>query len=221
MNHMFRGAAIAALAALCAAPASAQTFAGGINVGTPGVGVEVQAKVNDMIVLRGDLDWLSLSHDETYSTVHYDGKARLLTGGVFADLHPGNSPLLISGGAYFGHRKLKLHAQPTANVTIGGVSYTPAQVGVLDGEAKLSNAEPFVGVGYDNTFVGERAWGFRALLGVSFSKKPDVHLTSTGGVLSADPTFQARLRQQEVTTEHDARKFRYYPVVQLGVTHRF
>lgn len=211
-------------AALCTAvalPAAAQTIAGGLNLGTPGVGVQVAAKVSDMIVLRGTLDGIAISHDEDYSDVAYDGKAKLFTGGLFADLHPGGGSFFVSGGAYVGKRKINLRAQPTAAVDIGGQTFTPAQVGRLDGEAKLSNLQPFAGLGFDNTFVGERGWGFRALAGVAFSKRPDVSLTASGGTLSNDANFQARLRAEEADARHDAKDFKYFPVLQVGLTRRF
>lgn len=213
--------ALAAACAFAASGASAATMAVGGNLGTPGVGVQVSGQVNDMVVLRGALDGLSLSHDEDYSDISYDGKAKLLTGGLFADLHPGGGGLFVSGGAYVGKRKINLRAQPTTSVDIGGQTFTPAQVGRLDGEAKLSNLQPFVGFGFDNTFVGDRGWGFRALLGVSFSKRPDVTLTASGGTLSTDANFQARLAAEEANVRDDAKNFRYFPVVQVGLTRRF
>jgi hypothetical protein len=207
--------------AVAASPATAQTLAVGVNAGTPGIGVQASAKVNDLVVIRGAVDGLSISRDEDYSDIAYDGKAKLLTGGLFADLHPGGGAFFVSGGAYVGKRKINLRAQPTAAVDIGGQTYTPAQVGRLDGEAKLSNFQPFLGLGFDNTFVGERGWGFRALAGVAFSKRPDVELTASGGTLSSDPTFQSRLRVEEAEARDDAKDFKYFPVVQIGLTRRF
>lgn len=209
--------AVAALPAL----AQAQSFAVGANIGTPGVGVQAAAQVNELVVVRGAVDGLSLSRDEEYSDIDYDGKAKLLTGGVFADFHPGGGAFFVSGGAYFGKRRIELSARPTASVEIGDQTYTPAQVGRLDGEAELSKVQPFVGLGFDNTFTGDRNWGFRALVGVSFSKRPDVELTASGGTLSADPTFQAQLQREEAEAREDAKDFRYFPVVQVGVTRRF
>jgi len=216
-----RLAAAVAVAVFAASAADAQTLSVGLNVGTPGVGVQASAKVNDMVVIRGAIDGVSISHDEDYSDIDYDGKAKLFTGGLFADLHPGGSAFFVSGGAYVGKRKINLRAQPTAPVEIGGQTFTPAQVGRLDGEAKLSNVQPFVGLGFDNTFVGERGWGFRALAGVAFSKRPDVDLVASGGTLSNDANFQARLAAEEAEARRDAKDFRYFPVLQVGLTRRF
>lgn len=206
---------------MAAVPAAAQNAAVGVGVGTTGLGATVAFKASDMIVIRGAVDGLSLSHNVDYSDVSYSGKAKLMTGGVFADVHPGGSSLMISGGAYVGKRKLNLDARPTTSVDIGGQTFTPAQIGAISGEAKLSNVQPFVGVGMDNTFVGERGWGFRALLGVSFSKKPDVSLTATGGLLANDANFRSRLAIEEANVQEDAKNFRYFPVVQIGLTRRF
>ena len=78
-----------------------------------------------------------------------------------------------------------------------------------------------LGLGFDNTYVGDRGWGFRALAGVAFSKRPDVNLTASGGTLSNDPSFQARLRAEEAEARDDAKDFKYFPVVQVGLTRRF
>jgi hypothetical protein len=216
-------AAAAALVALPATGALAQSgsFALGANLGTPGVGVEAQFRVSDSLVVRGGADWLSYSRDETYSGVEYDGKLKAATAGLFADWHLGGSAFLVSAGAYLGDRKVELDAQPAGPVNIGGATFTPAQVGRIDGKAKMSKAQPFVGLGFDNTFTSEGAWGFRALAGVSLSKAPDVSLRASGGTLSNDPTFQARLRQEEADLQDDADDFKYYPIVQIGVTRRF
>lgn len=214
-------ALLGAVCAMACSAATAETVALGLNVGTPGVGVQAAAKVNDTIVLRGAVDGIGISRDEDYSDVAYEGKAKLFTGGLFADVHPGGGAFFVSGGAYVGKRKIELRAQPTAAVDIGGQTFTPAQVGRLDGEAKLSKVQPFVGLGFDNTFVGDRGWGFRALAGVSFSKRPDVELTASGGTLSNDANFQARLRAEEADARDDAKDFKYFPVVQVGLTRRF
>jgi hypothetical protein len=222
MNKIKAAAAAAIIsAAVLPAAAHAQAFALGANVGTPGVGLQAAAQVNQSVVLRGAVDGLSFSHDKVYSDVDYNGKAKLLTAGVFADFHPGGHAFLVSGGAYLGKRRVELTGRPMSDVEIGDEVYTPAEVGQIDGVVKLSNVQPFLGLGFDNTFTADRKWGFRALLGVSFSKTPHVELAASGGTLSNDPTFQAQLEQEEAEVREDVKHFRYFPVVQVGVTHRF
>lgn len=213
--------ALAAAALLGAGSAQAAPLAAGVNVGTPGVGLQVSGQVSSMLVVRGNVDGMSLSRDEEYSGVDYDGKLKTMTGGLFADVHPGGAPFFVSGGAYFGKRRIDLDAQPSGPVDIGGVTFTPAQVGRIAGKASLSDFQPFLGLGFDNTFSSDRTWGVRALAGVAFSKKPQVELSSSGGVLSQDPAFQARLAQEEADLREDAKNIRYFPVLQVGLTRRF
>lgn len=215
-------AAAAAFAALpAAAAAQDSSVAAGLNVGTPGLGVSAQVRATDNLVIRGDLDWLRFNRDESYSGVDYDGRIKSSTAGVFADWHPGGGGLFVSGGAYFGQRELELDAQPTGSVDIGGQTFTATEIGRIHGQAKMSKVQPFAGLGWDNTFNRDSAWGFRAIAGVAFSKKPDVDLAATGGTLSNSPAFQARLEQEEDEIRDDAEGFRFFPVLQIGFTRRF
>jgi hypothetical protein len=219
--NLFAIAAAISLATAGAAAAATSPVAVGANLGTTGLGAEVQFQVAPGVVVRGDADWLSVHHNEDYSGVDYRGTAKAATGGVFLDWHPGNSGFLVSGGGYFGDRKLDLDARPGSDVNIGGQTFTPAQAGRIEGRAKMSSAQPFVGLGWDTTFTRTSSWGLRVLAGASFSKSPDVRLTSVGGQFSTDPTFLTYLRQEEADVRHDAKDWKYYPVLQVGLTHRF
>lgn len=210
-----------ALSFALAAAAQAQSFAFGGVAGTPGVGVEAQVKVSDWVVLRGDADFGSLNRDETHGDIAYTGKLKLGTAGAFVDLHPGGSPFMITGGAYFGERAGELDAQPVTNVRIGGVSYTPAQVGRIDGDIKMSNMQPFVGVGYDGTFSRTSKLGLKAVLGMAFSDTPEVTLRASGGTLSTNPVFLESVRAEERDLAEDSKDFKYFPVAHIGLTYRF
>ena len=137
------------------------------------------------------------------------------------DLHPFLNGFLISGGVYVGDRTINLDARPSTPVEIGGAIFTPAQVGTLSGRVKLSETAPFLGLGYDDSFIREGRWGFRGIVGVAWSQKPEVGLTSSGGTLSGDPVFRARLEQEAREIQEDAEDKAFFPVVQLGVTARF
>jgi hypothetical protein len=217
--------AAAALAAILASAASAQAQDGNLavsgNIGTPGVGAELQYRLSDGFVVRGGGDWMSFDYDHAYSGVDYSAKLKTRTGGLFLDWHPGQGGFFVSGGSYFGERKAKLDGAPTGPTQIGDATFTPAQIGTITGDVAMSKTQPFLGLGYDNTFVGDSRWGFRVLGGVSFSDSPKVDLTASGGTLSNDPTFQAELRREEENVRDDAKGFKYFPIVQVGLSYRF
>ena len=192
-----------------------------LNAGTTGVGAEVQLSLGPVFVLRGGIDTLGYDFDETYSDIDYSGRFDFDTVSGFVDLHPFLNGVLISGGAYVGNRTINLNGRPTAPVDIGGATFTPAEVGTLSGRIKLSDTAPFVGVGYDDSFYREGTWGFRGMVGVAWSQEPEVGLSSSGGTLSNDPIFRARLEQEAREIQEDAKDKALFPVVQLGVTARF
>lgn len=192
-----------------------------LNAGTPGVGVEVQLALGPVFVLRGGLDTLGYDFDAAYGDVDYAGRMDFDTVSGFVDLHPFGNGFLISGGIYVGNRTIDLGARPSVPVEIGGATFTPGQVGTLSGRIKLADSAPFVGIGFDDAFTREGRWGFRAIAGVAWSEDPEVGLSSSGGSLSNDPIFRARLEQEAREIEEEARDRGLFPIVQLGVTARF
>lgn len=207
--------------ALCAlaGAAEAQVAVAG-NLGTPGLGGEVQLGLGPVFTLRATIDRLDHDFDETWSDVDWSGDFAFDTVGGFVDVHPFANAFLISGGAYLGSRDVELDARPTTPVEIGGATFTPAQVGRLGGTIELSELSPFVGIGFDDAMVRRGRIGVRALVGVSFSEDPRVGLTSTGGTLSDDPTFRARLEAEAREIEDEA-DYGLFPVAQLGLSYRF
>ncbi len=223
MSRLFLTIALGGATLVGAAGAHAQDspFAVSGNIGTPGVGAEAQFQLNDSFVVRGGGDWMNFNYDHTYSGIDYSAKLKTSTGGVFLDWHPMQGGFFVSGGGYFGERKAKLDGTPNGPTQIGEVTYTPAQIGTIRGDVEMSKTQPFVGLGYDNTFSGGGRWGFRVLGGVSFSDKPKVDLTASGGTLSSDPVFQAQLQREEDDVRDDAKGFKYFPIVQVGLSYRF
>jgi hypothetical protein len=200
--------------------ASAQDFAFGAQFGTSGIGAQAQYRIQPGFVLRGNADWLSYGHDETYQDVKYSGTLEFATAGAFVDWHPFDSWFLVSAGGYLGQRDISLAAEPKSNININNVSYSPAQIGRLNGKVKYSSFQPFAGVGLDGTFYGDPGLTFDIVLGVAFGGSPAVSLDSTGGTLSGSATLQSNLAAERAKIEHDAADFGYYPILYFAVTYR-
>ena len=210
---------------LSAGSAMAQSSEPGVAIGgtagTSGLGLDVQVKIGPIFTLRGSLDRLTYDTDQSYDGIDYNADLAFDTVGAFIDAHPLANGFLLSGGAYVGDRNIGLAATPTGPVEIGGQTYSPAQVGTLNGTVKLQNVAPFVGIGWDDTFYRSGRWGFRAIAGVAWSDQPEVALTSTGGSLSNDATFQARLRNESQRITEEAEDYGLFPVIQVGLNYKF
>ena len=223
---MIRQVALAAttLALVCGATAaSAQDsrFAIGAQVGTPGAGVTAEFSLSPNFVARGSFDALKFDRDETYDDVDYNAEVDFSSPALFLDWHPTGNPFFVSAGAYLGDRNLNLDATPTGPTRIGGQTYTPAQIGNLTGTIELESTAPFLGLGYDNTFTRGGHLGFRLVAGAAFGSEPRVDLNAFGGTLSNDPTFQARVAEEEADIQNDVDNYKVLPVIQAGLTYRF
>ena len=222
---------IAAIAATCVAgSAAAQSresrFALGANVGTTGLGIEAQIKLNPQLTLRGGFDSLQFDEEVEGDDILYDGEIDFSTGGAFLDFHPTGGAFFVSAGAYFGDRQINVSGTPVAGTTveIGDDTFTAAQVGTLAGNMDFGGTAPFVGLGWNNTFTTDNRWGFKLLVGAAFGDDPEATLARAGGapLSPADQTrLNAELRAEEMEIEEETDGFTVYPVVQLGLSFKF
>ena len=194
------------------------------TLGTDGVGGELSFLATRSLVLRARGNWLGVRQGKTFDNVHYSGRLKYATGGVFLDLHPLPGiahPLFIGAGVIKGERRVSILATPQGSISYGGHSYTAAQLGTVSGEIRPSTTAPFIGAGFDNTYDTEGSFGFRLLAGVAASSRPSVTLRSSGGLLSASPILNADLAAEEAKIKGAADYLRYYPVVSTGIAYKF
>ena len=194
------------------------------HVGTAGVGLQMQVKVNDYIALRGGGDWFGFRHAISSDNVRYEGDVLWATGNIAVDIHPLKNGLFLSGGGYFGDRKFGLDATPSRSFTYNGVTITPDQIGRLHGEAKLQASAPFVGIGWDTLHMSHGGFGWKVLAGAVFSPAANVELNLTGpagNTVNLRPVVQAYLQSQEGGVRHDLEILRAYPLIEIGAGWRF
>lgn len=196
-------------------------FAAGAGVGTTGLYVEGQFRVTSRISLRGTWEFMEFERDQDVDDVTYSGRLDSGVIGGFIQVHPLESNFFISGGGLFGDRAVTLGAQPSGPVTVGDQTFTPTQIGRLEGEADLGDRAVSLATGWDSTFSRVHGLGWRVMAGVAVGQEPQVNLRSVGGSLSGDPALETQLRREESRIEDQASELRFYPVVQVGLTWRF
>jgi len=195
-------------------------WAAGLTAGSDGVGLDLKYKLSPTLVLRARGAGIDFSDTENSDGIRYHGRVKFATGGGFLDWHPFANGFLLSGGVVAGEREVTLSGAAEADVTIQGHTYTPAQIGSVDGRAKLPGAAGFLGVGYDSTFVQRGRIGFNVLAGVQLSGAPKVQLASNG-LLATTPQLINDLMHEEDEVRHDLNFTKYYPALSLGLTYRF
>mgnify|MGYP001799415600 CR=1 FL=1 len=191
------------------------------GIGTMGGAIEGQVKVNDMFQLRAGANYLTFDETIDVDQISYDGDLDFSAFGAFVDVHPFGGSFFVTGGAYAGDKSIDLLATSDVSVEIGGLTFTPAEYGRLEGNVGFDDVAPFLGAGFDTTFQGNGDWGFHILAGAALFGSGDVTLEAVGGTLSSDPILQAELAREIQDIEDEIEDYELWPVVQIGLSYRF
>ena len=195
--------------------AAADGFGLGVKAGTLGFGVEGTFGLSESVNLRAGVNSYSVTGDETASDIRYDGKLELRTLALLLDWHPFAGTFRLTAGLMKNDNALRLTATPTASQTIGGTSYTPADIGTLSGDVTFKSTAPYAGIGWGNAARRGRFGGVFEI-GAMFQGKPKVSLRASGGLVS-----QADLNAEAQEAQTDLDDFKIYPVISLGLSFRF
>jgi hypothetical protein len=208
------GAAVLAAAVLAPAAAWADGHAVGLKVGALGLGAEYTHDLTDRIAVRGAIYGSQLGFDVEESGIDYEADIVWDSIAVGVDFHPLKSPLRLSLGFLKNDNRLELFSRPNGNVTIGNNTYTPAEVGTLEGGVRFDDTARFFGVGWDWS-RNKRRFGTSFDIGVIDQGDPTVTLRGTG-MLLGDPAFEDDIDAEIAEIEVDL-----VPYVSFGFQFRF
>ncbi len=209
-----------ALTGVSAMARSEARFALSPHFSTLGLGGEASAKLSDRLVLRLGGNYLAVGMSEALDGVSYDLDLMLASAGGALDLHPFVNGFLISAGVYWNGNNLDISATPTTGVTIGNTTFTPAEIGRLDGEIEFNPLAPDLGIGWDGTFFGDGALSFKFRAGLFYMGEPEVTLRASG-TLAGSAALQADLAREESNIKSELDFLGFYPALTIGVTYRF
>ncbi len=213
---------IAVVVMLVAAPLFAGGVGVGVNLSTLGPGIEVTGKLLPVLNIRGGVQGFNYSTSTSIENVRYDADFSTVSGKLLLDVHPFVMGFRITGGVIYNQMNIDLDAQPSGSYNIGGLPIPASQIGTLHGEIDIDPFAPYVAIGFGNGAKDKLLLdlGFNVELGVAFHKAPEAKLMATGPI-ATDPTFQLLLERERISFEDDIRNFKYYPVLQLGISYTF
>ncbi len=221
-EKLHTGSLLVASVLLSCGPGCADS--GGLAVmgkgGTLGLGGELATGITPDINARVGLNTLSYDFDNEFDDVEYDVGLDFSSFSALVDWHVFGDFFHITAGLLSLDQSLDLGATPTVSQEIGGITYTPTEIGTLSGDVEIDGVAPYIGIGWGNPLDRSRRWGFYCDLGVAFTDSPDVSL-SASGTRASDPTFQASLAKERDEIEDDLEPFEFYPVLSLGLYFRF
>jgi hypothetical protein len=217
-NHYL--AAFFTISALALTPVAASAQSVGVTVGTQGIGIEAGTDISPMFAIRANVNYFRISRGVDGDDVAYDGRLRLMSVGLLGDYFPFDNGFHLTGGAYLNRNRVNISATPTGNVEIGGTTYTPAQIGRLDGRVAYRDLAPYAGLGYTSRRdTPGLAFTFDA--GALFQGSSRVRLASTGGTLSNAAAFNADIERERADIRDDVDSLKIYPAIKVGLAYRF
>ncbi|MCX7819246.1 MAG: hypothetical protein N2652_08570 [Kiritimatiellae bacterium] len=217
-----RGAAavwIAAIAHALRLPAAEpRGWAAGVRAGTIGLGGEVAWAAADWSTLRLVGHGGRLELEDRIGDVEYGAELDFANVGILADLHAPQAAFRITLGYFYHANEWVGRARPSRSVRLGGIRFSPAEIGTLRAEAEVPASAGYAGVGFGNPFAGGR-WTVTLDVGAWwFFSEPDVRL-SGDGTASGLWVFREALREEERQIAEELPQ--WWPVLMLGVVYRF
>lgn len=193
----------------------------GFKVGTLGLGVEYVKQIREKVNIKVGYNGYNYNYDSSEGGIDYDLDLNLSNGGLLFDYHPSKGNFRITAGLFYNGNDIDATGKPTAaaTYTIGGTTYTTAQVGTMTGKIDFDNFAAYLGIGTGNALKKEGAT-FLFDLGVLFQGSPKVTLNANGA-LATNAAFMADLKKEEIDLQNDIDDFKIYPVVSIGCGWRF
>ncbi len=212
-----RKAMMAATAAMMVSGgALAANFGASVNYGLGGLGADLgYALMKDSLNLRAGINaGLNTSGSTTPDNIQYNYKLDTGYKTLGLDWHPFSGSFRVSAGYAWSDIKLSLNAASDGTQTVNGV---PVPAGSrVDASVKYGNA-PYLSIGWGNHASSKGGLFFNSELGMMFTGKPDVSLTTSDAAFNAAqaPAIQA----EKDKVKDDAMSF--FPILKLGVGYTF
>ena len=216
-----RVAAAAGMLALgvVALPAQAQEVY--VQGGTQGGGIGGAWGITKYVGVHADLNGYNLSHSFNAGGNKFDGQLQVRHLGVFADVFPFPSyGFRVSAGTLINRDRLNATAVPTnGNYYLNGTAI-PAVLAngqQLKVNARFPTFMPYVGLGWGHQPL-HKGFGFVADIGVAYGR-PRVSFDEPA-ILSTYVTRPV-IQQEETEVRNKIEHYKWYPIVQIGVSYRF
>lgn len=216
-------AAVVAASALSAGAVSADSnITIGAGAGTTGVGMDASWRFHDNFgVTAGYYGGLSYDGDYDTEEVNYTGDIDLQAGALKLSYYPFGGSFFLSAGAMMPDMTANVTGRARNNMSYeyGGVEYTVADVGSVNGELTIADGvQPYLGLGWRSSH--ESGLGFYSEFGV-MSTDVEVSLSSSRNFEGMSAEFADAVAQEEKRLEEEAEDLKLYPVAQIGITYTF
>lgn len=215
------GALAAGFALACASAAHAQATQEVYGqVGTEGVGIGYGHVLGSMFNVRGEFNGFALSHNFSAGGLDYDATLSFYHAGLYADFFPAPSvlPFRLTAGVLIGRDGVDGTAQAMSGTyTINGQPYSSLGE-QIHANVHYPTVRPYLGIGFGHSPNAKKGWGMFFDAGVAYGQ-PHVDFNVPAAIVAE--AGQANVDAEEQQLRNDVERYRFYPIVKIGVTYRF
>lgn len=207
-----------------------QPFTLSADVGTLGLGGTVGWRFVDHLGVRAGVNGLTYTdNNREIEGVDYDAKLKLFLVPLALDFFPWKDrSFRITGGVLLNQNKLTGSSMGVAPVpgprfvTIGDNPYqTDGGVGALNMKVEQQAVSPFLAIGGNLYFDKAKHWSLSGELGVAYTGSPDITLGTASGAENGNVTLRHDLDVEKQQLESAVKKFKFYPIVKIGLSFSF
>ena len=187
--------------------------------GTQGVGVGYAQPLASWAGVHADINGFGLSHKFSAGNMDYDGHVHLLSGGTYLDLFPiKSSAFRVTAGLLFNNDYVSGNAvSHDGTYNINGTTYA-APGATVSAKVKYPTVMPYIGLGFGHKPEATRGFGFTADVGVAYGK-PRVDYNVSPDLVAIAGADNVNAEEQKI--RNSVNHYRWYPIVQIGLTYRF
>ena len=204
-----------------------QPFSIGAEIATPGVGGSASWRFSDHLGARAGFNYWSYSQTgvEIDGITYNNTDLRLMSEPIGLDIYPWKkSSFRITVGIMLNQNEYTGVASqdPIANRTFieigsSGNSYDSAAIGDLNLKVEQQPISPYLSIGYSYYFDKAKHWSLSGELGVAYTGNPEVTLTTS--IPNSVP--QQDLNAEASQIADTASKYKFYPILRIGVNFSF
>jgi hypothetical protein len=190
------------------------------QIGTEGAGIGYGHPLGSVANVRAEVNGVSFSHSFNSGDLHYDGTATLIHAGLYGDFFPMPSvvPFRLTAGFLIGDDHVNANAtSPSGTYTINGVAYSTLGQSI-HAKATYPAVRPYLGIGFGHSPLATKGFSMFFDAGVAYGK-PHLDFDVPADIVAE--AGQANVDAEKQSLQNTVDRYRFYPIVKVGVTYRF
>lgn len=198
------------------AQASRNYMAIGVKGGSTGVGGEFTVSLNKKFNTRISATFLDYTYSgeaDLEATVGYDARNQTTSVGLIVDYFPFTKFIKLSAGVHYFDFTMDGFVAPTEPYTVEGKEFSVEKLGsisaLMDYESKIV---PYLGLGFGNSARQGFPIRFTMDIGALYTNSPRINSSGEGII--------APTAEQAKDFEDGLKDFKFYPVINLGLSVR-